>query len=85
MPHFHTTENTPGYMPEAEGSDFATENAAIAHVNAEAQAFAETVRDEGGIAYVAGEGTGYVLVIRSDRHLDLGRVFGVDICVEAHA
>ena len=84
MLHFHTSENTPGYLPEADSAPyFATENAAIASANAEAAEYAETVRDEGGVAYIAGEGTAYVLVVRSDRLYDLGRAFAVDACVEA--
>lgn len=91
--HYHTTENTPGYLPDADfAPTFETEAEAVADANGNARDYAESIADEAFEAGVfeavkvtlTGEGTGWVLVTRSDRMHDLGRVFAVEGCVEAH-
>lgn len=81
--HYHVTENTPGYLPDADDAPrFDVEAEAVAYVTEQAGTLVEDIEDAGATAHVSGLGTGYVLVNRSDRMHDLGRVIAVDGCVE---
>lgn len=92
MRHYHASENTPGYLPEAEGAPyFDREQDALAYVESIVASYIDSIEDEAfeaGTSFakvtigVAGRGTGYVLVTRSDRMYDLGRAFAVDTCYE---
>lgn len=80
--HFHIVENTPGYLPEAEGLTVDTEAEAVAVIAEQVSAYVEDVEDVGASATVSGAGTTYVLVGRTDRMHDLGRVFEALACTE---